>query len=438
MSTETEPDPGSVVIIVLRSFMDKRVEPWQQPDAALPLKKMARRRIWPWVLGFAACVAALVVWRHPWGQGGSGGMRHGGPFGQSVQSVGVATAVKGNIPITLMSLGTVTSLATATVKSQISGYLTDIHFREGQMVKKGDPLAQVDPRPYQALLEQYQGQLEKDQALLDNARIDLDRYQRLIKQDSTSKQTVDTAAATVRQYEGTVRADQAQVDTQKLNLIYCRIVSPVDGRVGLRQVDVGNYVAATDTSGIVVVTQTEPISVIFTLPEDNLRQVMRRVRAGAHLAVVANDRAGIEKIADGMLDTIDNQIDTTTGTVKLRAMYANSDEALFPNQFVNVSLLLDTLRGVVTVPTAAIQTGTPGTFVYLVNADNTVSLHKITPGASADGRIAVLSGLMEGDKVVVDGADRLTDGAKISTPGPDGASPQHGKPAAAKALNESP
>lgn len=340
----------------------------------------------------------------------------GGPPGQSVQSVGIATAAKGDIPITLTSLGTVTSLATVTVKSQISGYLTEIHFREGQTVKKGDLLVQVDPRSYEASLAQYQGTLEKDQALLDNARVDLERYQKLIKQDSTSKQTVDTAAATVRQYEGTVRADQAQVDTQKLNLIYCRIVSPVDGRVGLRQVDVGNYVTASDTSGIVVVTQIVPMSVIFTLPEDSLRPLLKRLQTGAQLSVIAYDRTGTDKLAEGVLDTVDNQIDTTTGTVKLRALFANADGSLFPNQFVNVTLLLDTLHDVLTVPTTAVQTGTPGTFVYLANADNTVSLRKITTGASADGRIAVLSGLNDGDKVVVDGIDHLSDGAKIRIP----------------------
>nr|WP_249149503.1 MdtA/MuxA family multidrug efflux RND transporter periplasmic adaptor subunit [Bradyrhizobium liaoningense] len=340
----------------------------------------------------------------------------GGFSSQSVQSVTVAAAAKGDIPVRLTSLGTVTSLATVTVKSQISGYLTEIHFREGQMVKKGEVLVQVDPRSYEALLAQYQGTLDKDQALLDNARLDLERYQRLIKQDSTSKMTVDTQAAMVRQYEGTVRADQAQVDTQKLNLEYCRIVSPVAGRVGLRQVDVGNYVTASDTEGIAVVAQIEPISVIFTLPETNLRQLMTRLRAGAQISVSAYDQANNEKLADGTLDAVDNQISTTTGTVKLRAAFDNANGTLFPNQFVNVTVLLDTLHDAVTVPTTAVQTGTPGTFVYLANADNTVSLRKVKTGSSADGRIAVLSGLAEGDKVVVDGTDRLSDGAKIGIP----------------------
>lgn len=394
--------------------MDTRVEPPLKPDAPLRAERTQGRRVWPWLLLLVVAIAGIIVWRQPWKSAMSG--PPGGFSSQSAQSVAVAAAAKGDIPVRLTSLGTVTSLATVTVKSQISGYLTEIHFREGQMVKKGDVLVQVDPRPYEALLAQYQGTLDKDQALLDNARLDLERYQRLIKQDSTSKMTVDTQAATVRQYEGTVRADKAQVDTQKLNLEYCRIVSPVDGRAGLRQVDVGNYVTASDTDGIVVVTQIEPISVVFTLPETSLRQLTKRLRTGAKISVAAYDQANIEKLADGTLDAVDNQISTTTGTVKLRAAFDNADGTLFPNQFVNVTVLIDTLHDAITVPAAAVQSGTPGTFVYLANADNTASLRRVTTGPSADGRIAVLSGLSEGDKVVVDGADRLSDGAKIGIP----------------------
>ncbi|MDQ0394049.1 MdtA/MuxA family multidrug efflux RND transporter periplasmic adaptor subunit [Labrys monachus] len=366
----------------------------------------------------AIAVAAVIVWREPWKQGVPGG-----PLGQSVPSVGVATTASGDVPIWLPSLGTVTSLATVTVKSQISGYLTAIRFHEGDMVKKGDLLAQVDQRPYEALLAQYQGQLEKDQALLDNARLDFQRYQRLIKQDSTSKQTVDTAEATVREYEGTVRADQAQIDTERINIAYCRIVSTVDGRAGLRQVDVGNYVTASDTAGIVVVAQTTPISVVFTLPEDNIRPLMKRLQAGAKLGVVAYDRASTEKLAEGVLDAVDSEIDTTTGTVKLRALFPNADGGLFPNQFVNVTLLLDTLRNAVVVPNRAVQTGTPGTFVYRLNGDDTVSLRKIATGPSANGMTAVVSGLSPGDRVVVDGIDNLSDGAKVNIPAPAAAAP---------------
>lgn len=405
--------------------METRGAPPLTSDRSRPSPKhRTTRRIWPWLLLLAAVVAAVIVWREPWQHGSDGPPV--GATGRAAQSVAIAVATKGDIPITLTSLGTVTSLATVTVKSQISGYLTAIHFREGQTVSKGDLLAQIDSRPYEALLAQYQAQLARDQALLDNARLDLARYQRLIAQDSTSRQTVDTAAATVRQYEGTVRADQAQVDSEKLNLIYCRIVSPVDGRVGLRQVDAGNYVTASDTDGIVVVTQITPISVVFTLPEDSIRPLMKRLQTGAKLRVVAFDRASTEKLAEGLLDSVDSQIDTTTGTVKLRALFANADGLLFPNQFVNVALQLDTMHDVVTVPTTAVQTGTPGTFVYRVNADSTVSLHKITTGASADGRIAVLTGVDEGDQLVVDGADHLSDGAKVTVSASDISGPAAG------------
>lgn len=395
--------------------MDNKLKSLLVPEssAASPERTISWR-IWAWLLTLGIMAAGyffLYQLRNSGAASGSPGMH-------AVQSVAVASVERKDVPIRLTSLGTVTSLATVTVKSQISGYLTEIHFREGQSVQKGDFLAQVDSRPYEVLLAQYQGQLAKDRAQLDNARLDLARYQRLIKQDSTSRQALDTQAAAVRQYEGTVRADQAQVDAEKLNLVYCHIVSPVAGRVGLRQVDAGNYVSASDTDGIVVVTQIEPISVVFTLPEDNVRQLMKRLQAGARLNVTAYDRTSTEKLAEGTLDTVDNQIDTTTGTVKLRAIFDNVDGSLFPNQFVNVTLLLDTLHDVITVPGVAVQTGSPGTFVYLANADSTVSLRRITTGASADGYVAVLSGLAEGDKVVVDGSDRLSDGAKIRIAAP--------------------
>jgi membrane fusion protein, multidrug efflux system len=431
-------DPVAIFALV---FMDTRADPPQKPDLSVPASRQRPRRIWPWFLLIILLPAGLVIWRHPWMHAGPGGMPGGAPGGppgaataQSVQSVSAAAAARADIPIMLTSLGTVTSLATVTIKSQISGYLMQLPFHEGEIIKKGDLLAQVDPRPYQALLAQYQGQLAKDQALLDNARLDLQRYQRLIKQDSTSKQTLDTAAATVREYVGTVEADQAQVDTEKLNLIYCHIVSPIAGRVGLRQVDIGNYVTASDTDGIVVVTQITPISVVFTLPEDSLRRLMKRLQSGASLRVFAYDRASTEKLAEGVLDSIDSEIDTTTGTVKLRALFPNKDGSLFPNQFVNVTLLLDTLHDAVTVPDRAVQTGTPGTFVYRLNADDTVSLRKITTGPSANGLVAVLSGLSVGDRVVVDGLDHLSDGAKVSLPAADAAGQTPGttgeKPAA--------
>ncbi|MFC4277107.1 MdtA/MuxA family multidrug efflux RND transporter periplasmic adaptor subunit [Achromobacter aloeverae] len=431
--------------------MKKKSELSRSPDATTV--RSTHRHRWAVLAVAIALVAAGAVFlarHHGGGNAGPSASTHqrargggfnpfGGPPGAGNElAVGVAAATQGDIPITLSALGTVTSLATVTVKSQISGYLTALPFQEGQVVKKGDLLAQVDPRPYEVQLAQYQGQLERDQALLDNARRDLKRYQQLGKQDSISQQTVDTALATVHQYEGTVRTDQAQVDAQKLNLAYCRIVSLVDGRVGLRQVDVGNYVTPSDTDGIVVVTQMDPISVVFTLPEDDLRKLNKRLAAGAKLAVTAYDRAGSEVLAQGELATVDNQIDTSTGTVKLRAMFHNPAGELFPNQFVNIVLHLDTLTGAVVVPNEAVQNGAPGDYVYRVKDDGTVSLVKVTTGASADGRTAILSGLQAGDRVVVDGADHLTDGARVPIPGDKpGDKPAEGKPAGTTATQAS-
>lgn len=341
---------------------------------------------------------------------GPGG--RGGKHGDMPQAVGIATIGTGDMPVVLQGLGTVTPLATVTIRSQISGYLTEIGFREGQNVKKGDFLAQIDPRPYEALLKQYEGQLARDQALLQNAKLDLQRYQTLNRQDSISKQNVDTQAALVKQNEGTVAADQAMVDQQKLNIAYTRIVSPVEGRVGLRQVDQGNYISAASTN-IVVVTQLHPISVIFTLPEDDVSKVMKRVREGAKLAVRAYDRGDQHEIATGTLDTVDNQIDVTTGTVRLRAMFGNDDESLFPNQFVNAKLTVDTIRAAPIVPTAAILRGTPGTYVYLIQGEDKVAVRPIKVGESDGPRTVVLSGLAPGERVVTDGTDRLRDGAGV-------------------------
>jgi multidrug efflux system membrane fusion protein len=340
--------------------------------------------------------------------------------------VGVATVQKGDMPVTLNQLGTVTPLATVTVKTQLNGYLTEVAFQEGQMVKKGDFLAQIDPRPYQVALEQAEGQLAKDQALLKDAQLDLTRYNTLVAQNSVATQTRDTQIYLVAQDQAAVKIDQAQIDTQKLNLAYCHIISPVTGRVGLRQVDPGNYVQTSDTNGIVVVTQLQPISVIFTVPEDNLPEVFKRWHAGAALQVTAYDRTGTIELDKGTLNTIDNQIDPTTGTVKLRAMFNNEQLILFPNQFVSVQLLVNTMQDTNIVPSAAIQRGAPGTFVYLVKPDRTVTVQKVKLGPGDGQRVAVLDGLQPGESVVVDGADRLRDGAKITlaaTSNPEGAAP---------------
>jgi multidrug efflux system membrane fusion protein len=383
-----------------------------------------------WLLLLLVVLAALVVWvvLHA--------NRQAAPVGRFQSSgpmpVGTATASKGDMPVILTGLGTVTPLANVTVKTQINGQLIDVAFKEGQIVHKGDLLAQIDPRPYQVALAQAEGQLAKDQALLKNAELDLGRYKTLVAQNSVARQTLDTQTATVQQDRGTVQADQAQVDTQKLNLTYARITSPITGRVGLRQVDPGNYVQTSDAGGLVVITQLQPISVIFTLPEDNLREVLRRLHAGAPLQATAFDRTGTIKLDTGRLETIDNQIDTSTGTVKLRAVFDNPEQILFPNQFVNVQLLVNTLQGVTVIPTAAVQRGAPGTFVYLVKPGDTVAAQPVTLGPSDDQHIAVTKGLEPGQIVVTDGADRLKDGAKVQLAGGGAAKPAAAGGGAAK------
>jgi membrane fusion protein, multidrug efflux system len=346
----------------------------------------------------------------------------------SVMPVGIAAAENGDIPITLEGLGTVTPLATVTVKTQLNGLLTQIAFTEGQLVKKGDFLAQIDPQIYQAQLEQYQGQLVRDQGLLDDAKLDLARYKKLASQDSIAFQQVDTQEATVKQDEGNVLVDQAQIQTAKVDLAYCHIVSPVEGIVGIRQVDQGNYVQTSDANGIVVITQMQPMSVIFTVPEDKISKVVKRLRDGATLPVTAYDRTDTNEIASGTLSTTDNQVDTSTGTVKLRAMFPNDKDELFPQQFVNARLLVDTLKDAIVVPTAAIQLGAPGSYVYVVNSDSTVSVRVVKTGPSDGQRTAILSGLESGETVVTDGVDRLFDGAKVQLPGKQSADDASSRP----------
>lgn len=343
--------------------------------------------------------------------------RPGGRFGAGGPiPVGTAQAQKGEIPIVLKALGTVTPLATVTVKTQITGQLVQVAFTEGQVVKKGDLLAVVDPRPYEVALQQAQGTLEKDQALLKNAQVDLQRYKTLVAQDSIARQQYDTQAALVRQYEAALVTDQALVDAAKLNLVYTRIIAPTDGRIGLRLVDQGNYVTMGDATGICVITLMKPMSVLFTIPEDSLPRVRKRLREGAQLPVTALDRAQKAELGQGKLATNDNQIDTTTGTVKLRALFDNPDEALFPNQFVNVRLLVDAVKDATVVPVAAIQRGPSGIFVYRVKADETVEIRAVETGETDGEKIAIAKGLEIGDEVVVDGTDRLRDGSRIRRP----------------------
>ena len=338
--------------------------------------------------------------------GGRGGM--GGPM-----PVVAAPARTGDMPIVLNGLGAVTPIATVTVQSQISGQIVAIPFKEGDLVKPGDALIQIDPRPYQVALEQAQGALVRDQALLANAKIDLTRYQTLFAQDSVAEQTLATQKSLVVQDEGNVKTDQGQIDAAKLNLVYCHIVSPISGRVGLQQVTLGNYVTPAEPNGLVVVTQLKPITVVFTLPEDQIPALQQQLHAGNTLPVTAYDRSNTTKLATGALQTVDNQIDPTTGTVKLKAIFQNDDETLFPNQFVNIGLLLNTLHNATLIPQAGVQRGAPGTYVYVIGPQQTVSIRKITLGPGDATNIVVTQGLKAGEQVVTDGADKLKDGAKV-------------------------
>lgn len=379
----------------------------------------ARRGPFGWLALVALLLAAAgAFWWHSAGNGQAQPKGPGGPGGPGLggQAVSVTTAVAkvGVAPVTLSGIGTVTPLKTVTVKSRVDGELVSVRFEEGQLVKEGELLAQIDPRPFAAQLEQYQGQLAKDTAILENAKADLARYDSLAKKDMLAGQTKDTQLSLVHQYEGAIRTDKALIDNAKLQLEYSRITAPVTGRVGLRKVDAGNMVKATDTSGLCVITQVSPISVLFTLPEDQLPAVLSRFRAGEKLSVAAYDRTMARKLATGTLGNIDNQIDTTTGTVKLRAMFDNADEALFPNQFVNAELLLEERKNVILIPAAAVQHGPKGARVYVVDAEGVAKGQTVTTGLAVGENVVIASGLEPGATVVVEGADRLRDGAKVA------------------------
>lgn len=371
-----------------------------------------------WMVGVTGVIAALVVtiyitrWRDVPQAAAEGGRGRGDGPGQPV-SVRVAEAHAGSIAVVLDALGTATARNTVVVRARVDGQLARIAFREGAEVKAGEVLAEIDPRPFDAALQQAEGQLARDEALLSSARADLDRYRTLLAQDSIAKQQVDDQAALVRQYQGAVQGDRGTVANARLQREFARITAPIAGRVGLRQVDVGNAVHTSDANGVVVLTETQPINVVFAVPSDRALDIERRWRTGPSLRVEAYDRDGRTLLATGRLESADNIVDPITSTVKLKALFDNADSALFPNQFVNARLTLATLDNQVLVPSAAVQRGTPGTFVYLVAADATVSVHPVTVTVANGDLVAVGHGLSVGDRVVVDGTDKLRDGSKV-------------------------
>lgn len=360
----------------------------------------------------------------PGGPGGPGG-RRGGP----ATTVGVATAELADLPVTLDALGTVTAAATTTVRPQVSGILQKVLFKEGQLVKAGQVLAQIDPRQFEMALLQATGQRQRDEAQLENARLTLERYRTLLAQDSIARQEVDTQAALVKQLQGTVMTDRAAEGTARLNLGYTKVVAPITGRVGLRVVDVGNLVNSGDATGIAVITQQSPIDVEFAIPQDSVPAIMSRANTGAVLPAVAYDRTRTEVLDEGRFSALDNQVDTQTGTVMAKARFDNSKMTLFPMQFVNVRLEMRKIRDAVMVPVTALRHGSTGDYVYVLNGDRTVSLRPVKRGQATVEKVQIVSGLKAGEQVITEGADRLKDGAKVTLPGdkPNGARRGDGK-----------
>ena len=390
----------------------------------------SKSRWWLWVLAIG--VIALGGWYYysaknssqaadPAATAAAGKGKGSSGAGGLVVPVVVATAQRGDLPVYFNGLGTVTAFNTVTVRSRVDGQLASVAFKEGQFVHEGDLLAQIDPRPFQVQLEQAQGQLAKDQAQRKDAEVNLERFKLLFKEGVIPQQQLDTQAALVGQFDGAITSDQSQIDNAKLQLTYSRITAPISGRIGLRLVDVGNIVHATDVNGLLVITQLQPISVIFSLPQDQLPEVNAKLRSGVQLVVDAYDRDDTAKIASGKLVTIDNQIDPTTGTYKLKSIFANTDNALFPNQFVNTHLLVDIKHNLVIVPTAAIQRGPQGTYVYAAGPDNTAKIKVVTIAQTTGDNVGLSAGLNSGDAVVIDGQDKLQDGTKIN-PSPAGGS----------------
>jgi multidrug efflux system membrane fusion protein len=387
------------------------------PEQPASLKPRHRSRKWLW----AAILAALLLIAFFWYRGSHSAAAQKAASGKNGKGAGVAAipvvtaqAQTGNIGVYVTGLGAITPIATVTVKSRVDGQLMTIHFKEGEYVNSGDPLIEIDPRPYQAIVVQTEGALARDEALLANAKVDVTRYQTLLKQDAIPEQQLATQLATEKQYEGTVKNDQGLLDAAKLNVTYCHIASPISGIVGLRLVDPGNIVHAADTTGMLVITQLQPISVIFTVSEDQLPPILQKLRANQKLTVEAWDRQLKNKIADGALDTVDNEIDQTTGTLKIRAIFANQDRSLYPNQFVNARLLLQEKTGVTLLPSAAIQRNTNSTYVYLVKPTNTVTVRQIMIGTTEGDNSEITSGLQPGDQVVMTGVDKLQEGSKVT------------------------
>src|ERR1700716_1357611 len=402
--------------------------PGLNPSGERPLGRQpaSKSHRWVWIVALALIIA-VGFWyfrgsgtsteaQGPGTPGGAGkGQgRQGAGAGGFVVPVVVATAQRGDLPVYFNGLGTVTAFNTVTVRSRVDGQLTSIAFKEGQFVNEGDLLAQIDPRPFQVQLAQALGQLAKDQAQRRDAEVNLERFKLLFKEGVIPQQQLDTQAALVDQFDGAIASDQAQINNAKLQLTYSHITAPISGRIGLRLVDAGNIVHASDTNGLLVITQLQPISVIFSLPQDQLPMVNAKLHAGVQLAVDAYDRDDTAKIASGKLQTIDNQIDLTTGTYKLKSMFTNADNALFPNQFVNAHLLVDTKRNLTIVPAAAIQRGPQGTYVYAVDNTNIVKIHNITIAQTTNDNVGVSAGLNAGEVVVIDGQDKLQEGTKVS------------------------
>jgi len=390
----------------------------------------SHRRRWLIVGGALVLVIVVLFFWNPlgWGSGGAGAATGaaGGPPGAGKRGdggrpvpVAVAPVTVGPLDHTLTALGTVTARSTVTVKALVDGQLIRVAFTEGQFVHAGDLLAQIDPRPYEAALANAKAALERDDAQLQGALVDLERYRSLSAEDSIAKQQLDTQVALVAQYKGTVNTDRAQIDTAALNLLYTHVTSPVSGRVGLRQVDAGNIVHASDTTGMVVVTEVQPIDVIFPIPQDAVQDVTQRMGKGPRLVADAYGRDGRTLLDSGQLSSVDNLIDTTTGTVKLKAAFPNKNLTLFPNQFVNVKLRLETIADALTIPTAAVQRGAPGNYVYVVQADGSVTMRVPKLGITEGDRVQVIDGLAKGDQVVTDGTDKLREGAKVEVIDPN-------------------